>query len=73
MHTGSYRLLILAAWIAVVGLTSLSFATRAMSAPVVSPTTGPLSEGPAPGPWHLPTRPLSEGPAPGPWHSPTMG
>ncbi|MFY9531615.1 MAG: hypothetical protein WBC04_03835 [Candidatus Acidiferrales bacterium] len=57
MHTRTYRLLILAAWIAVVGLTSLSFTTTtpAMSAPVVSPTTGPLSEGPAPAPWHLPT------------------
>jgi hypothetical protein len=54
MHTRTYRSLTLAAWIAVVGLTSLSFATPAMSAPVVSPTTGPLSEGPAPDPWQPP-------------------
>ncbi len=50
MHTRTYRLLILAAWIAVVGLASLSFTTPAMSAPVISPTAGPLNDSPLPQP-----------------------
>lgn len=50
MHTRTYRLLILAAWIAVVGLASLSFTTPAISA--ISVTTGyPSDSSMPPPPW----------------------